>query len=145
MVIEKREGLLWADIFWDDLSSTVQSELLELMGDNGNYDVTPLASINVSPEEDSQTPYITVKPKASEWLEGRIDGLKFYAKVYDFDSQFGINKGRVSKLTVVDSKGGEILNYDRGWDKKPATYEHRILLKTLLEYLKTYPKITERT
>ncbi|MDR2531978.1 MAG: hypothetical protein LBC82_03960 [Oscillospiraceae bacterium] len=122
MVIEKHDNILWADIFWDDLSPITKSELLELMGDNGNYDVTPLVSINVSSEEGAEAPHITVKRKVSEWLEGRIDGLKFYAKVYDFGSQFGINKGRVSKLTVV-GLNGDIISFDRGWDKKPHTQQ----------------------
>ena len=51
MIIKERDGERWAEIFWDDLSEEVQEDLLTLMGDNGNYDVFPLASINVSPEE----------------------------------------------------------------------------------------------
>ena len=51
MLIEERDDTLWADIFWDDLSAETQTELLNLIGDNGNYDVFPLASINVSQEE----------------------------------------------------------------------------------------------
>ena len=51
MIIEKRDGTLWADIFWDDLSAEVQEELLSHMGDNGNYDVFPFGSINISSEE----------------------------------------------------------------------------------------------
>ena len=52
MIIEKRDGMLWADIFWDDLSAEAQVELLGLMGENGNFDVLPIASINVSQEDD---------------------------------------------------------------------------------------------
>ena len=33
------------EIFWNDLKPEVQKELLELMGDNGNYDVVPIATI----------------------------------------------------------------------------------------------------
>jgi len=143
MVIEKREGLLWADIYWKDLSFEARTELSELMGGNGNYDVTPLASINVSPEEGSEIPYITVKRKTSEWLEGRIDEFKYYAKLYDTGSKYGINKGRVSKLTVV-GLSGDIISFDRGWEKKPHTDEERKILKALLKYLEAYPKITER-
>jgi len=50
MIIEKRDGLTFADILWGDLSESAQAKLLELMGDNGNYDVIPIASINVSQE-----------------------------------------------------------------------------------------------
>jgi hypothetical protein len=49
--VEKRDGILWADIYWDDLTANTQAELLRLMGENGNYDVFPLASISVTPED----------------------------------------------------------------------------------------------
>ena len=52
MRIEKRDGGLWVDILWDDLSAKAQKQLLKLMGENGNFDVFPIASINVSQEED---------------------------------------------------------------------------------------------
>jgi hypothetical protein len=52
MKVEQRNGELWADIYWDDLSAETQAELLDLMGDNGNFDVFPIASINLSSEED---------------------------------------------------------------------------------------------
>jgi len=51
MIIEKRDDILWADVFWDDLSIEAQAELMSFMGDNGNYDVFPLTSINISSEE----------------------------------------------------------------------------------------------
>ena len=51
VVIEERDGILWADIYWDDLSAKAQTELLNLMGENGNYDIFPVASINVSQDE----------------------------------------------------------------------------------------------
>ena len=50
MIIEKRDDTVWADIFWDDLAVEAQTELLNLMGDNGNYDVFPIVSINVERE-----------------------------------------------------------------------------------------------
>ena len=52
MVIEKLDETLWAHLYWDDLSAKTQAELLNLIGDNSNYDVFPLASINVSQEVD---------------------------------------------------------------------------------------------
>ena len=52
MQLEKRGGNAWADIFWDDLCPETREKLLELMGDNGNYDVCRIASINVSKEEE---------------------------------------------------------------------------------------------
>ena len=53
MQIQRRDGKDYAEIFWDDLCPETQKELLSLMGDNGNYDVIPIAFINVSKEEGS--------------------------------------------------------------------------------------------
>ena len=52
MVVEKREDNFYADIYWDDLSKKAQQELLGLIGNNGNYDVFPIASINISQEDE---------------------------------------------------------------------------------------------
>jgi len=51
MTIENRDDTVWADLYWDDLSSEAQSELLSLMGENGNYDVFPIASINIEQKD----------------------------------------------------------------------------------------------
>ena len=34
-------------IFFDDLTDTKQKEILDALGDNGNYDLYPIASIEV--------------------------------------------------------------------------------------------------
>lgn len=39
-------------LFWDDLSSSAKERLLELLGDNGNYDVFPLAELVFENETD---------------------------------------------------------------------------------------------
>ena len=39
------------EIFWDDLTAQKQNEILEALGENGNYDVIPIATIYL-PEED---------------------------------------------------------------------------------------------
>ena len=39
-------------LFWDDLSSSAKERLLELFGDNGNYDVFPLAELVFENEND---------------------------------------------------------------------------------------------
>ena len=42
----------------------------------------------------------------------------WWAKVYDEGSEYGINEGRISKLTIkIDGK--TTLCYDRGWDIEP--------------------------
>ena len=38
------------EIYWSNLNKETQKELLELMGDNGNYDVVPIATIPVKME-----------------------------------------------------------------------------------------------
>ncbi len=38
------------EIYWGNLNKETQKELLELMGDNGNYDVVPIATIPVKME-----------------------------------------------------------------------------------------------
>lgn len=85
---------------------------------------------------------ITAKPKegvmGGTWVDGHINGLRFQAKIYGTGSRFGINEGRVSKLAVWDESNrhlGDLLSYDRGWDKQPADDYQRKLLQALLEYL----------
>jgi hypothetical protein len=61
------------------------------------------------------------------WSEGIIacpsTGIKYkyWVKHYEEGSQYGIDSGRISKLTI--RKAGEsrdLCNYDRGWDIEPA-------------------------
>ena len=49
------------------------------------------------------------------WSEGTIGEYKYWVKHYDEGSDYGIDEGRISKLTI--RKGGrELYNYDRGLD-----------------------------
>ena len=41
------------EIFWQDLTPAKQSEILQAFGENGNYDVFPIATLDV-PEEDEE-------------------------------------------------------------------------------------------
>ena len=43
--MEKNKDFLTIDIFWDDLIGETQEKLVARMGDNGNYDVFPIATI----------------------------------------------------------------------------------------------------
>ena len=54
MIVYNRDNATLVDIFWEDLSAEAQTELFNLIGDNGNYDVFPIVSINVSQEEDNE-------------------------------------------------------------------------------------------
>ncbi len=55
-----------------------------------------------------------------EFVIFTIDGHWGMAKVYDLPSEFGINKGRVSKLSIVKGEkwdaSKEVYSYERGLD-----------------------------
>lgn len=57
------------------------------------------------------------------WKEGSLkvyDSIfRYWLKQYDESSQFGIDGGRISKLTLKRD-GTIVANYDRGWDVNPA-------------------------
>lgn len=69
------------------------------------------------------------------WHEGALkiyDSIfRYWMKVYDEPSQFGIDGGKISKLML---KRGNIIvcNYDRGWDIKPADPDTQLALELLL-------------
>ena len=74
------------------------------------------------------------------WKEGTIgipqkDGgykaVRYWIKVYEEGSQFGINGGKISKL-MLKLNGEVIANYDRGWDIEPADPETQLALEILL-------------
>ena len=72
------------------------------------------------------------------WKEGRIEvrGITFHywVKVYDEGSVYGINGGRISKLSIKNEKTGEyVVNYDRGWDIKAKTQSAQKVVDMLLE------------
>ena len=70
------------------------------------------------------------------WKIGKIkvgaSEYSYWAKVYDEGSRFGINGGRISKLTIKES-GSIVCNYDRGWDVKPSNANARLALKQILD------------
>ena len=49
---EERPGSI--EIYWQDLTPAKQSEILQAFGENGNYDVFPIATLDV-PEEEAET------------------------------------------------------------------------------------------
>ena len=69
------------------------------------------------------------------WINGKIDGYRYEAKVYSIGSVHGINGGRVSKLSVCQEADNPCLddlaiyNYDRGldFDNAPDGLIDRIL------------------
>lgn len=92
-------------------------------------------------------PKFTTFNKDSNWVKGKIGKYNFEAKLFDEGSEFGINWGRVSKLSIFDdNKRIEeqnflkacMVHYDRGWDIKPAE-EHRKMYNEVLEFLEKAP------
>lgn len=72
------------------------------------------------------------------WKEGTIiiddSRYRYEGKVYDQDSEFGIDQGRVSKLRIIkDNK--LIINYDRGWDIVPDTEEEEKAFTEVMDKL----------
>lgn len=68
------------------------------------------------------------------WKEGGIkvrnSVFKYFLKHYEEPSQFGIDEGRISKLTLKRN-GQTACNYDRGWDVLPVDEDTEIALKIL--------------
>lgn len=55
----------------------------------------------------------------------------YWMKQYDEGSEFGIDGGRISKLTI--KRNGKIVcNYERGWDINPSDSEAQLALDILL-------------
>ena len=58
------------------------------------------------------------------WEHGTLkvenQNISYSIKVFEEPSEYGINKGRISKLTLKANKR-VIANYDRGWDIMPTS------------------------
>ena len=69
------------------------------------------------------------------WKEGSLkvyDSIfRYWLKQYNESSQFGIDGGRISKLTLKRS-GAIVCNYDRGWDVEPVDPDTQLALEILL-------------
>lgn len=82
--------------------------------------------------------------QTDNWVGGFIfkNNVKytFSAKIFDDDSENGIDNGRISKLTVrraYDDK--QIANFDRGWDIYPRETALLTMLKCLIKKLNNLP------
>ena len=74
------------------------------------------------------------------WSEGIISGLitgnkyKYWVKHFEEGSQFGIDGGRISKLTIRKlNEARDLCSYDRGWDTEPQTDEVKGVYAILLQ------------
>lgn len=63
---------------------------------------------------------------------GKYTAVHYWAKVFDEDSVYGINEGRISKL-MLKQNGEIVYNYDRGLDIPPQTIEAETVLAILLK------------
>jgi len=75
----------------------------------------------------------------TNWVQGKCGKCTFEAKVFDERSKYGINEGRVSKLTIYDKNNSWLANYDRDWDIEPEG-EIVDLYANTMETLETLPK-----
>jgi hypothetical protein len=66
------------------------------------------------------------------WIEGNMDGCRYWVKQYAEGSVFGIDNGRISKL-YASRDGYAVMSYDRGWDMEPVGCKDRALLAKLLK------------
>jgi len=92
--------------------------------------------------------YFTDFSNESNWVEGKIGKYSFSAKLFNVGSEYGINDGRVSKLSIYDDKVRQkqsnffascLVNYDRGWDIEPRE-EHMEIFKLVMELLENSPE-----
>ena len=66
----------------------------------------------------------------------------YWMKQYDEGSEFGIDGGRISKLTLKRN-GAVVANYDRGWDVESADPDTQLALELLLHSENHYPALNK--
>lgn len=70
------------------------------------------------------------------WKEGTVsvngEIFHYWMKQYEEGSEYGINGGRISKLTIKRS-GREVYNYDRGEDIEPIDKNTETALAIILK------------
>ena len=78
------------------------------------------------------------KPKqtvGTNWREGTLrvhdNNYRYEMKQFDVGSEYGINGGRISKLTMK-RYGTVVCCYDRGWVLKPTDPDAQLALDILL-------------
>ena len=74
---------------------------------------------------------LTTFPTDTNWVQGYVREKKFYAKLFDDPSCYGIEEGRVSKL-YIEGKA----SYDRGWEFG----EDHPWVDDVVEFLESTPK-----
>ena len=69
---------------------------------------------------------------ARTWDSGNIDGYSYQALVFPEPSDYGINNGNISKLSIKAPNGKLVVSYDRGWDIEPAGKSAKAILDKVL-------------
>ncbi len=64
--------------------------------------------------------------------DGKYVAVKYWCKHFEEPSEFGIENGRISKLTLRQDEK-EVYNYDRGLDITPQTEEAEQALAILMK------------
>ena len=66
------------------------------------------------------------------WTEGTMDGYEYWVKHYEEGSSYGIDEGRISKLSIRKN-GVEVYGYDRGLDHDDLDANDRKVYAKLLK------------
>ena len=64
--------------------------------------------------------------------EGGYTVIHYWVKAYNEPSEYGIEKGRISKL-MLKQNGEIVYNFDRGLDVLPQTEEAEMALAILMQ------------
>ena len=88
--------------------------------------------------------------KDTGWIHGIVHGRSFAAKLYDEPSTYGIDSGRISKLSIykTDQRDPNIeffsqldFNYDRGLDFNHLWKSNRKLYFKIIKTIEQIPPI----
>jgi hypothetical protein len=68
------------------------------------------------------------------WEQGTINGYDYWVKHYDNGSEYGIDGGQISKLTIRRrGEARDLCSYNRGWDIEPQDAEVKAVYEQLLK------------
>lgn len=86
---------------------------------------------------------LTVDVNIPIWIKGTIKindtEYEVQAKVFLEGSEFGIDNGPISKLTIKNlNNKNTIVNFDRGWDIKPKNKEDKEIYKEIVKIVKKF-------
>ena len=82
---------------------------------------------------------INEKTRRENWVNGMVKlangrTFRYNLLVFTEPSKHGIDGGRISKLWVATAaRLTMVVNFDRGWDVKPATSDHKAVYAALLK------------